>query len=146
MVKTKNKHPLVVLKNVLAYNTDEDIVSALIQQNGHLMEDLLAEEMSATVRYRRKVRNPHENHVVLEVYPKLWRRLTETGRVYIDVQRVKVMDQTPLVQCSKCLAYGYGRKLHGGGRILSPLRRPTRAAGAGRNPADVHKLPKSERH
>lgn len=69
------------------------------------------EERTTTVRYRRKVRNPNENQVILEVSPKLWRRLTKTSRVYIDVQRIKVVDQTPLVQCTKCLAYGHGRKL-----------------------------------
>lgn len=111
VAETKNKNPLVVLKNVMAYNSDEEIVTALVQQNRHLMEDLSAEERNATVKYRRRVRNPHENHVILEVSPKLWRRLTETGRVYIDVQRVRVADQTPLVQCSKCLAYGHGRRL-----------------------------------
>lgn len=111
VVNTKNKQPLVVLKNVLSYNTDEDIKTALIQQNKHLMEDLSVEERTATVRYRIKVRNRHENHVIVEVSPNLWRRLTEIGRVYIDVQRVRVMDQSPLVQCSKCLAYGHGRRL-----------------------------------
>lgn len=57
MVETKNKQPLIVLKNVSAYNTDEDITTALIQQNRHL-DDLSVKDMTATVRYRRKVRNP----------------------------------------------------------------------------------------
>lgn len=107
----KNKDPLVILKNVLTSNTDEDIGTALRTQNAHLTGDLSAEEGSATVKFRRRARNPHECHVVLQVSPRLWQRLIDVGRVFIDVQRVRVEDQTPLVQCSRCLAYGHGRKL-----------------------------------
>ncbi|CAK1553848.1 unnamed protein product [Leptosia nina] len=69
------------------------------------------EEERIIVRYRRRTRNPHANHVVLQVPPKMWQNITEAGKVHIDLQRVVAMDQTPLVQCSRCLGYGHGRRL-----------------------------------
>lgn len=106
----KNKKRLVVLKNVMAYNTDDDIRTALAEQNRHLLEDLSADETAVEVRYRRRARNQQECHAVLQVSPELWQRLTSAGRVYIDLQHVRVQDQSPLVQCTRCLAYGHGRK------------------------------------
>lgn len=111
--EAKNRDPLIVLKNLMSHNTDDDIKSALIDQNTHILHDLSDDIKTATVRYRRRARNPLESHVVLQVSPRLWQRLTEAGRVYIDVQRVRVEDQSPLVQCSICLAYGHGTKLCG---------------------------------
>lgn len=107
----KNKDPLVIIKNLLAFNTDENIVASLRSQNGSILGDLAEEEFRAMVRYRKKARNPHENHVVLQVSPKVWQRLTETGRIHIDLQYVAVSDQSPLIQCTRCLGYGHGRKL-----------------------------------
>lgn len=109
--EAKTKDPLIILKNLMTYNTDEDIKNALISQNAHILRDLTDDVKTATVRYRRRARNPLENHVVQQVSPRLWRCLTEAGRVYIDEQRVRVEDQSPLVQCSVRLAYGHGKKL-----------------------------------
>ncbi|CAF4959575.1 unnamed protein product [Pieris macdunnoughi] len=61
-------------------------------------------------KYRRKCRNPHENHVVLQVSPNMWRALTTAGKIHVDIQRVWVEDQSPLVQCTICLGFGHSRK------------------------------------
>lgn len=107
----KNKDPLVIIKDVLSFNTDEDIVTAIKNQNGHLLSSISPDDLRVEVKYRKKARNPHENHLVLRVSPKVWQRLTSAGRVQIDLQRVRVQDQSPLIQCSRCLGYGHGRKL-----------------------------------
>lgn len=109
--EAKNKDPLIILKDVLKNNTDEDIQTALKTQNRHLLQGLPTEECRATIRYRRKARNPHKNHVVLQVSPALWERITSAGRVQVDLQQIKVFDQSPLVKCSRCLCFGHGRKL-----------------------------------
>lgn len=108
--EAKNRNPLVLLKDVMAYNTDADIETALRNQNEDLMKDLRENEKTVAVKYRRRARNPLQSHVVLQVAPRLWQRLTEVGRIYVDSQRVHVKDQSPLIQCSVCLAYGHGRK------------------------------------
>lgn len=109
--ETKNKDPLVIIRDVLSYNTDDDIIASLKSQNSNILGDIKNEDFRATVKYRRRARNPQENHVVLQVSPQIWQRLTAERKIHIDLQRVSVLDQSPLVQCTKCLGYGHGRKL-----------------------------------
>jgi hypothetical protein len=111
MEEVKNKNPLVVLMDVLSYNSDEDIISAIMKQNNQLIQGLSEEEQKVEVCFRKKARNPLTGHVVLRVSPVLWKRMTEAGALHIDLQRVKVLDQSPLVQCTKCLGYGHSKKL-----------------------------------
>ncbi|XP_069361936.1 uncharacterized protein [Maniola hyperantus] len=106
-----NKDPLVILRDVLKINSDEDVVKALKTQNRHLFNDIQDVDYRTSVKYRRKTRNPHTNHIVLQVSPKIWQKLTTEGKVHVDLQRIIVKDQTPLVQCSRCLEYGHGRRL-----------------------------------
>ncbi|XP_039764351.1 uncharacterized protein LOC120636856 [Pararge aegeria] len=106
-----NKDPLIIIKNVLSYNTDEDITGALKNQNAHLLAGIPEGNYRAVVRYRRKARNPLECHAVLQVSPSVWQNLTQAGKVHVDLQRVQVEDQSPLIQCTRCLSYGHGRKL-----------------------------------
>lgn len=106
----ENKDPLVRLGDVLSVNTDEDILKALRNQNGAVFHGLGEGEDRIAVKYRKRARNPHTNHVIISVSPSIWRRVTERGYVYIDLQRVRAEDQTPLVQCTRCLGYGHGRK------------------------------------
>ncbi|XP_072946174.1 uncharacterized protein [Epargyreus clarus] len=106
----KNGDPLLLLRDVLNYNTDEDLKNALRRQNGHLFKDLDEAEVRVEPRFRKKTRNPHTSHVVIRVSPKIWQRALDAGVVYIDLQRVRVEDQSPLIQCSKCLGYGHSKK------------------------------------
>lgn len=106
--EVKNKDPLVILKDVLNFHTNEDILKALKNQNPHHFKELEAEER-VEVKYRRRARNPHMAHIVLKVSPTLWNRLTAAGAVHLDLQKVRVYDQSPLIQCTRCLAYGHGR-------------------------------------
>lgn len=108
--RAKGKDPLVVIKGVLSYNTDEDVLMSLKTQNPQLTGDIPDAEYRASVKYRRRTQNPMENNVVLQVSPVLWRRLTAEGTIHIDLQRRPVVDQSPLLQCSKCLGFGHGRK------------------------------------
>ncbi|CAH0397241.1 unnamed protein product [Chilo suppressalis] len=94
----KNKDPLVIIKNVLSYHSDEEVINALKRQNKNVLQHIPAEESRMEIRYRRKARNPLENHIVLQVSPKIWQNLTSTGLVFVDLQKCVVEDQSPLVQ------------------------------------------------
>lgn len=106
----KNKNPLVIIKNVLAFHTNEEIIIALKNQNKSIYSGLKDGENKTEILYRKKTRNELTSHIVMRVSPQLWLRMTELGHVHIDLQRVRVEDQSPLVQCSMCLAYGHGRR------------------------------------
>ena len=105
-----NKDPLVVLKDVAKSNKDEDIIRGLRNQNKHLLKSLSKDDDRMEVRFRRRARNSLMDHVVLKVSPMIWGRLIKAGAVHIDVQKVRVLDQSPLVQCSRCLGYGHSRR------------------------------------
>lgn len=106
----KNKDPLLVLRDVLSANTDDDVLRALRNQNRNIFDGLNKEEDRVTIKYRRRARNPHTGHIVVSVSPKIWSKATEAGALHIDLQRVRVADQSPLVQCSRCLAFGHGKR------------------------------------
>ncbi|KAL0822877.1 hypothetical protein ABMA28_004869 [Loxostege sticticalis] len=106
----KNHDPMVILRDVMTHHTDNDIKTAIRSQNGVVFRGLEGKDDRLEVKFRRKARNPLMNHVVLRVSPLIYNRMLEKGSVHIDMQRVKVADQSPLVQCSMCLAYGHGRR------------------------------------
>ena len=110
MATMKNKNPLVVLKDVFLDSGDDEMVNALYAQNKDIFTGLPHEEMEINIKYKKRTRNPRTAHVIIQVRPKVWQRMTEAGALYLDLQRVRVEDQSPLIQCTKCLAFGHGRK------------------------------------
>lgn len=106
----QNKDPLVILKDILHYNSDEDILNALRKQNLDMFKGLEKNENKTEIAYKKRTRNPHTSHIVMRVSPKIWQRMVDAEYVHIDLQRVRVADQSPLVQCSLCLGYGHGRR------------------------------------
>lgn len=108
--EVKNKDPMLVLRGVLSVHTDEDILEALRNQNGDVFRGLSDGEARVGVKFRRRARNPHTNHIVLTASPAVWRRALEKSRLWVDMQAVPVEDQSPLVQCTRCLGYGHGRR------------------------------------
>ncbi|GBP90790.1 hypothetical protein EVAR_102472_1 [Eumeta japonica] len=65
------KLPLVVIRDILKENTDEDIVNSLKRQNKHATADLDWGSIEVRVKFRRRARNDRECHPVLEVSPEL---------------------------------------------------------------------------
>lgn len=106
-----NKNPLAVINNVLAYHSDAELLETIRAQNPRLFEGLDKNQESMKVRFRKRARNPLECHPVLELSPVLWKRMTETGVVYVGLQRRPIYDQSPLTQCTRCLGYGHSKKV-----------------------------------
>ncbi|CAB3258764.1 unnamed protein product [Arctia plantaginis] len=110
VVPMENKNPLVILRDVFMDEENEDILEALHSQNGDIFMGLPEEEKETVIKFKKRTRNPKAAHIILQVRPSVWRRMTEAGALYLDLQRVTVEDQSPLIQCTKCLAFGHGRK------------------------------------
>lgn len=108
--EVENRDPMLVLRDVLACNSDMDITTALRNQNGSVFHGLKKEEDRMEIKFRRKARNPLTSHVVVKVSPQIYNRMMGQQSVHIDLQKVRVEDQSPLVQCSMCLGYGHGRR------------------------------------
>ena len=107
--EARKRNPLIVIKDVLAYHTDADVVEQLRVQNKQLFHDVSQEDNKIRIRYRKKARNPLECHPVLELSPTLHKRFLEAEKVYIGLQRRPVEDQSPLMQCAQCLGFGHTR-------------------------------------
>ncbi|CAK1578892.1 unnamed protein product [Parnassius mnemosyne] len=107
----KNKDPLVILRDVMQYNKDEEIIKAIRTQNKQLFKEITEKEDRMEIKYRKRTRNPHTSHIMMRVSPQIWNRLIEAEVIHIDLQRVRVMDQSPLVQCSRCLEYGHSKRI-----------------------------------
>lgn len=106
----KKQNPLVKVLDVLSYHTDVELIDHIMAQNQHLLGDVDVKESTIRVRYRKRARNQHECHPVLEVSPAIHKRFLEAGKIYVGLQRRPVLDQSPLVQCIKCLDYGHTQK------------------------------------
>lgn len=109
--EAKAANPLIRIKGVMAYHSDDEIVEHLRAQNQKLFVGLEGDEKSLRVRYRKRARNALQCHPVLEVSPLLHRRVLELGTVHIGLEKRQVEDQSPLVQCAKCLGFGHTKSL-----------------------------------
>lgn len=106
----------------MAYSTDSGIIKAVKTRNKYLWSEVGKEDLRLEIKYRKRTRNPLNSQVVSL---KLWRVLMEQEYVHVDLQQVRVADQSPLFQCSGCLSYGHTKRLctektcrHGGGPHL----------------------------
>ncbi|CAH2109173.1 unnamed protein product [Euphydryas editha] len=106
----KNRNSLLVLKGVSKDINNEETVAALRNQNSELFSGLDPEDDHLSIKYRKKTRNPQTTHIVLSTSPILWRKITGASKVNIDLRRVVALDQSPLVQCTRCLGYGHSKK------------------------------------
>lgn len=107
----KPQNPLVCIKGVLSSYGDGEIVDLLKAQNKHLLQNVAVDGQTIRVRYRKRARNPHECHPVLELSPELWRSFTQVQKVHVGIKRCSIEDQSPLVQCTKCLGYGHNKSI-----------------------------------
>ncbi|CAG9787017.1 unnamed protein product [Diatraea saccharalis] len=80
----------------------------LMRQNPEIYKE--EEHKKMKLKYRKKSTNQDRCHAVLQVHPEVWRKITEQGRLYMGMERLKVEDQSPLIQCTRCLGFGHGRK------------------------------------
>lgn len=106
-----NRNPLVCVRGVLSCFTDDEIVEHVKSQNKHLLQSTTEADLKMRVRYRKRARNPHECHPVLDLTPELWKRFIKAEKIYVGFGRCSVEDQSPLVQCAKCLGYGHTKAL-----------------------------------
>ncbi|CAF4950854.1 unnamed protein product [Pieris macdunnoughi] len=99
-----------MLRGVLQIHKDDEIIDYIEAQNKQIFSGIIEEERRMTVKRRKTARNPHLQNIILQVSPTIWRRMVEVGRVHVELQRVVVHDQSPLIQCTNCLGYGHTRK------------------------------------
>ncbi|CAG4958942.1 unnamed protein product [Parnassius apollo] len=81
----KNKNPLVILKDVFVESEDDDIIKALYAQNKDIFVGLPEGDTEMVIKYKKRTRNPKTVHIILQVKPNVWQRMTEAGALYLDL-------------------------------------------------------------
>ncbi|KAF9413616.1 hypothetical protein HW555_008194 [Spodoptera exigua] len=93
-----SRDPRVVIRNVFSYNSEKDIVESLKVQNKRLWLDMDPSHFRVKEAYRKKARNPHQAHVILQVSPQA------------NLQRGRLATQEPLIPpVSRMLIIGVWR-------------------------------------
>lgn len=105
-----SRKPLIKIRDVAKTYTDEEIVKLLKMQNQDLLAGIPEQEVHIQLRTRKRARSDQACHPILEVSPSVYRSFIQVGMVYLGLQRRQVEDQSPLIQCSKCLGYGHTRR------------------------------------
>lgn len=82
---------MVCIRGVLSSYSDDEIVDLLKAQNKHLLQNIAVGEQVIKMRYRKRARNPHECHPVLELSPKLWQCLTQVEKIHIGIKRCPIL-------------------------------------------------------
>lgn len=101
----RERNPLIVFKGVIKGINEDDLNESLQKQNSHLN---IKEKVK--IKYFRKHRNGLLANLICQVEPGTWKILTMVGKVFVGFQRIQVEDESPLVQCYKCLAYGHTKR------------------------------------
>lgn len=108
----KPGNPLVCLRGVEAYHSDAEMEGLLWSQNRTILHGIEAGSQTLKLRFRKRARDPVICHPVFELSPELWKRFTHgEAKVFCGLKRVPVEDQSPLVQCSKCMGYGHTKTI-----------------------------------
>lgn len=102
----RRRDPQLRLVGVVAELADARLEEALLRQNEGLLQCVPGAERSIKVVRRIKGRNAGLNNVVVSVSAGVWRALLER-RVRLGYQVVVARDQSPLMQCYRCLGFSH---------------------------------------
>ncbi|KAI5644226.1 hypothetical protein NE865_03879 [Phthorimaea operculella] len=100
------KNPLIRLQGVAQDLNDKRIEEAVLKQNDRIVKGVNPEERSVKVVRRIKGRIQNLNNVIIEVSPALWNKLRDQ-KLRIGYQIVTAIDQSPILQCYRCLEFGH---------------------------------------
>ncbi|KAI5633718.1 hypothetical protein NE865_13551 [Phthorimaea operculella] len=100
------KNPLIRLQGVAQDLNDKRIEEAVLKQNDRIVKGVHPEDRKVKVVRRVKGRIQNLNNVIVEVTPALWNKLRDQ-KLRIGYQIVSAIDQSPILQCYRCLDFGH---------------------------------------
>lgn len=106
VTQPKLKLPQIRLNGVINELTNQQIEKAVIKQNGRLLKDIPEEAHKVKVLRRTKGRKRETCGVIMELEPITWKTLVGQ-KLKIGYQMITVADQSPVVQCFRCLKFGH---------------------------------------
>ncbi|CAK1591430.1 unnamed protein product [Parnassius mnemosyne] len=104
--KLTAKNPLLRLIGVIFDLTDKKIEEAIIKQNSSLLKDISPAQQYLRVVRRMKGRTSSTCNVVLEVSSQIWTKF-RNQKIRVGFQIVPAVDQSPIIQCFRCLGFSH---------------------------------------
>lgn len=100
------REPQLRLIGVISEMSDVKVEEALIRQNPSMLLGLLHDDLKVKVVRRVKGRNNGLSNIIIQVSPKVWGCLRDR-RVRLGYQMITAVDQSPILQCYKCLGFSH---------------------------------------
>lgn len=102
----KIKKPQLKLIGVANDLNDMKVEEAIYEQNASLLEGLTPSETAVRVLRRTKGRTSETKNIIMEASPQIWEKLRDR-KIRLGFQVVHVVDQSPVIQCYRCLGYAH---------------------------------------
>ena len=100
------RKPLLRLIGVAHDLDDKRIEEAIPKQNAKFFADIDTKDAEIKVLRRTKGRTRDVSNVIIETNPKIWNQLRDQ-RLRLGYQVVPAVDQSPVLQCYKCMSFGH---------------------------------------
>lgn len=99
-------NPYVKVLDVPNEITDENIVDAIISATEEVS---INDHKTAYIKkiYETKDKRNDSRSIVLQLHPKQWNILIETGYLKISWYRMKIVNSIPIKRCYRCQAFGH---------------------------------------
>lgn len=110
VTEPQQRRPKIIIYDVPAEMSEEEVVSALLAQNDSIMQryrDQPLDEEQLSLKFKIGKRGLETVNWVAEVQPEVRNLLRKENRVYIDARRCKIADFTRLTRCFKCQGVGH---------------------------------------
>ncbi|CAK1579810.1 unnamed protein product [Parnassius mnemosyne] len=104
--KSSTKNPLIKLLGISNDLNNKKLEEALVKQNVKLFKDIEKDDIKIKVLRRIKGRTAAVSNIVIEVSPWVWKALKDQ-KVHVGYQIVPAIDQSPIVQCYRCMGFGH---------------------------------------
>lgn len=106
VTKPSRRNPLIKLVGVIKDLSDTKLEDAIFKQNSKLISAVTDESKTAKVIKRTRGRTDQTTNAIVEVSPPLWGLLVNQ-KLRIGYQVVTALDQSPLLQCFRCLKFSH---------------------------------------
>lgn len=110
MRATQKRKPLIIIYDVPANKTEEEICETIYEQN--ISEEYTRQEFSEKfkIRFRTGQRGRPTTNYVAEVDPCMRKKIIGQGRLYVGFSALGVRDYVVVTTCNKCQNLGHAAK------------------------------------
>jgi hypothetical protein len=112
VIEPKKRNPLIKVFGVDNSLKDEEIIHGLIEENEEInnyFETNPTEKIENNLKIRTKVKHQKysTNDVIIEINPKLYKKIHNKRSLYLDLRSYRFDDYISILKCFKCHRFGH---------------------------------------